>query len=142
MKARDIMSPDPEVVTRDDTLQQAAALMRERDVGILPVVDDRSSMRLAGVITDRDIVVRHTAEGHQGDCPVSEHMSEGTMETVGPDVDLREVAQSMQRRQVRRIPVVENGVLIGIVSQADISAEDPSLVAKTVETISKPSSSN
>lgn len=141
MKASDIMSPDPEVVTPDETLQRAAAMMKERDVGIIPVVEDRSSMKLAGVITDRDIVVRHVAEGHREDCSVGAHLSGDNVETVGPEAEIEEVTRLMQRRKVRRIPVVEEGGrLIGIISQADVTPQDPRMVAETVEKISEPAS--
>ena len=69
------MTENPECVTREDTLQRAASLMRDRDVGAIPVVSDAGSRRLVGIVTDRDIAVRHVAEGHNGECTVEEAMS-------------------------------------------------------------------
>ena len=75
MKARDIMTADPQCVTTQDSAALAARIMRDSDVGIVPVVDDASSRRLRGVVTDRDIALRCVAEGRNGDCRVSELMS-------------------------------------------------------------------
>ena len=140
MKARDLMTSNPECVTSDDTLQAAAQIMRDRDVGAVPVVESRESMRLAGVITDRDIAVRHVAEGHQGtDHRVRDHMSSGRLHTVGPDADADEVLSAMRDGQVRRIPVVEGDRLVGIIAQADIATEGVGdrKVGETVEQISE-----
>jgi CBS domain-containing protein len=142
MRARDIMTPNPRVVTPDETVAAAAQLMRELDVGLIPVVDDADSMRLKGVITDRDIAVRHVAERHSDDCRVSAHMSEG-LTTASPDDDVDAVMDRMQREQIRRIPVVEDGDrLVGIIAQADLATDvgpgAPASVAKTVEKISEP----
>jgi len=67
MKAREMMTSHPEVVTPKDPISRAAGIMRDRDIGMVPVVDDTSRMSLVGVITDRDIAVRHVADGHTGD---------------------------------------------------------------------------
>lgn len=144
MKAREIMTRDPQVVTADDPVSRAAEIMRDIDVGIVPVVDDRSSMRLRGVITDRDIAVRHVAERHQQDCRVGDHMTGGRLDTVDPDADAHEVTERMRRDQVRRIPVVEGDRLVGIIAQADVAVglgpREPQEVEQTLEQISKPAS--
>ena len=142
MRARELMSSDLDCVTPDDAITRAAQLMRDRDVGSLPVVESKDSMRLTGIITDRDIAVRHVAEGHKPDCSVREAMSTGDLATVGPDDDERRVMEVMQSRQVRRVPVCEDGGrVVGVIAQADLaldsSREDQ--VEKTVERISEPS---
>jgi CBS domain-containing protein len=138
-KARDIMTSNPEVITGDEQVSRAAQIMRDANVGIVPVVDDPGSMRLRGVITDRDIAVRCIAEGKDGSCRVSDAMST-ELDTVNPDADLREVMQLMQRRQVRRLPVCEGDRIVGIVAQADLAleADDDAGVGETVERISEP----
>lgn len=143
MKAREIMTSNPDVVTPDEPVARAAQLMRDLNVGIIPVVDDRSGMHLQGLITDRDIAVRHVAEGHEGECRVSDHMSSDRLDCVEPDADVDLVMKAMQRDQVRRIPVVEEGDrLVGIIAQADIAVEEgpekPEAVEKTLERISEP----
>lgn len=139
MKARDVMTANPEVVTPDEPVTRAARLMRDLDVGIIPVVEDRSSMRLRGLITDRDITVRHVAEGHGEECTVGHHMTTDRIETVRPDADVDEVLSLMARDQVRRVPVVEDGDrLIGIIAQADVAKETESgKVGKVIERISE-----
>jgi CBS domain-containing protein len=142
MKARDIMTSDPQVVTPEDTIARAAQIMRESDVGIVPVVDDTGSRRLRGVITDRDIAVRHVAENHGDDCRVRDHMSDRLMK-AGPDDDVRRLLDTMQREQVRRMPVVgDDDRLVGIIAQADIAMDvgpdRPRDVQETVEEISRP----
>lgn len=142
MKARDIMTPDPEVVTPDDPISLAAQIMRDVDTGIVPVVDDRSSMRLKGVITDRDIAIRHVAEEHDQDCSVSDHMTKRKLDTVELDSDIDDVIKLMERDQVRRIPVVEDGDrLVGIIAQADLATQGvkTKTVGEVVEKISEPS---
>lgn len=142
MKAKEVMTASPEAVTPSDLIQRAAEIMRDRDVGFVPIVDDRKSMKLAGVITDRDITVRHVAAGHPRECKVNEHMTGVGIETVGPDVEVAQVLDVMQRAQVRRVPVVESdGRLVGVIAQADIAVDadrQPQEVAKTVERISEP----
>jgi CBS domain-containing protein len=142
MKAREIMTSDPQVVTPDDTISRAAQIMRESDVGIVPVVDDANSRRLRGVITDRDIAIRHVADHHTDDCRVRDHMSDRLLK-ASPDDDVRRVLDTMQREQVRRMPVVEDDDrLVGIIAQADIAVDvgpdQPREVQKTVEEISRP----
>ena len=138
MKARDIMTSNPEVITPDDSLQQAARLMRDGGFGAVPVVDDENTREVIGIITDRDIAIRHVAEGHDGSCRVSDHMTKD-VEVVRADSDLEDVEDIMSDEQVRRVPVVdENDRLIGMIAQADLvrstNADD---AADTVKDISR-----
>lgn len=143
MKASEIMTPDPEVVTRNETVRCAAEIMRDLDVGFVPVVKDRADNHLEGVITDRDITVRHVAEGHREECKVGDHMTRGRLDSVHPDTDVHEVTRLMRRDQVRRVPVIErDNRVVGIVAQADIAVEEgprePEEVEETLEEVSKP----
>ncbi|HXH05284.1 MAG TPA: CBS domain-containing protein [Vicinamibacterales bacterium] len=143
MRVSEIMTPDPEVVTVHDTVSRAAAIMRDRDVGSVPVVDDGDRRQLRGIITDRDIAVRHVAEGHRDDCTVAAHMTRDPVETVRPDDDIDTLAEAMKRRGIRRVPVVDaEGRLVGIVAQADLAVElgssEPETVAEVIEKISEP----
>jgi CBS domain-containing protein len=138
MKARDIMTSNPRCVTASDSISRAAEIMRDTDVGIVPVVEDSGSMRLAGVVTDRDIAVRIVAEGRGGDVNVREIMSSG-LATVRPDDDLNRVTELMKREQVRRVPVVEGDRLVGIIAQADVAREGKDRkTGEVVEKISEP----
>jgi len=141
MKARELMTSNPDCVTESDTLQRAAAIMRDRDIGAVPVVSDESSRRLVGIVTDRDIAIRHVAEGHREGHTVSEVMSKGKLATVREDDSVDRVMELMKQNKVRRIPVVgENDEIVGMIAQADLALDtrDDRKVGKTVEEISEP----
>jgi CBS domain-containing protein len=140
MKARDIMTSNPEVVTRDETVTRAAQIMRDHDIGLVPVVEDRASMRLSGVITDRDIAVRFVAEGRTDAATVGDLMSAGAISAVDPDADVSEVMDRMKRDQIRRVPVCEDQRIVGIIAQADLATQGPGdrKTGDVVEKISAP----
>jgi CBS domain-containing protein len=140
MKIQDIMSAEPSTVTPDTPITEAARLMKEHNIGMLPVVESEGSRRLVGVVTDRDITIRHVAEGHLSDCPVREAMTDN-VSTATADENIDRVMTLMAQEQVRRIPIVdERGDLVGVVSQADIVLEsgDGKKAEQTVEQISRP----
>jgi CBS domain-containing protein len=139
MKAKDMMTSNPSVVTPETSVQDAARLMQSEDTGVLPVVESQQSLRLIGMITDRDLALRVVAEGRMS-ATVSDAMSTG-VRSAKPDDDAKDVMELMAREQVRRIPIVdEQGMVVGIVSQADIVREgDDKRAEKTIEAISKPS---
>ncbi len=148
MKISELMTKNPCTVTPDTPVSEAARLMKEENVGIVPVVErvggGETRGRLVGVVTDRDIAVRHVAEGRAVDSPVRDIMS-GGVRTAGPDDSVESVMVLMGREQLRRIPVIdERGSLVGVVSQADLSlkASDPVKVEKTLEQISRPGGSH
>lgn len=140
MKAREIMTAEVECVTRQDSLSRAAQIMRDADIGAVPVVDDRQSMKLVGVITDRDIAIRHVAGDNAAECSVGDHMTSGRLHTVRPDDDVDDVLRTMKAEQVRRIPVTENDRIVGIIAQADIAinGEGDRETGDVVEKISEP----
>lgn len=149
MKAREIMTSKPEAVLPDDPVSRASEVMRTLDVGALPVVADRTEMRLVGIVTDRDLVVRHLADGHVEDCSVGQHMTrreEPTdLATARPEDTVEYVMELMSRNQVRRIPIVTDGDerLEGIIALADVAREvgpgDPAQVVEVLDEISEPS---
>lgn len=139
-KARDIMTANPQVVTPNDSVTRAAEIMRDSDVGAVPVVEDQSSMRLTGLVTDRDIAVRVVAEGrNSSDVSTRDVMSSG-ITSVRPDDDLNQVMELMKSERVRRIPVCEGDRLVGIIAQADVATEGASdrKTGDVVEKISEP----
>jgi CBS domain-containing protein len=141
MKARDIMTEYAHVVTPSDPVIHAAALMRDSNIGFLPVVDDRESKHLVGVITDRDITIRHVAPAHEVTCRVDQHMTSDDLVTVAADADVREVHELMSDRQVRRIPVTDSeGRIIGVIAQADVAVkeETPREAGRVLAEISEP----
>jgi len=138
MKARDIMTKHPQVVTPDTPVQEAARLMKSEDTGVLPVVESQGSRRPVGVITDRDIALRVVAEG-RSQAMVRDAMS-ASVRTARESDDLKDVMELMASEQVRRVPIVDDrGELVGIVSQADIVLEgDDKRAEQTIERISQP----
>ena len=143
MLARDVMTPQPIAVTPDEPLMRAARIMRDHDVGFLPVVVNHESMRVEGVLTDRDIVTRCVAAGAPADPRVGDCMTAGRIATVTPDADVHRVTTLMEREQVRRIPVVDaTGRLVGVIAQADIALRlgpvEPLEVAELGECLSAP----
>lgn len=143
MKAQEIMTANPACCTPDDTVQEAARLMQERDCGCLPVVEDQESKRLVGVVTDRDLACRCLAEGRGADTRVEEVMSTDPS-CCAPESEVEEVERVMAERQVRRVPVIDTqGCCVGMVAQADLARrEDRGVsdreVGRVVERISEP----
>src|SRR5690348_4346307 len=142
MQVRDVMTRDPSCVTPTATIREAAQVMQRENVGIIPVVDEKESKRLLGVVTDRDIAIRVVAEGRDGGTRVSEVMTSSRLATCAPDDDVNDAMEAMASEQVRRIPIVDDrGALVGIVAQADIvrKARDTGRAEQTVKQISEPS---
>ena len=140
MRIEEVMTRNPTCVTPETTVRDAARLMKDEDVGIIPVVESHGSRTLVGVVTDRDIAVRIVAEGRTADALVKEAMSSDRLSTCSPDQAVDRAMDTMASEQVRRIPIVdERGSLVGIVSQADIVRKANDRKAEqTVERISEP----
>jgi CBS domain-containing protein len=120
MRVREIMTSDVAYAAPDTTLEEIAVLMRDENVGAIPVLDEEV---LVGLVTDRDIVVRCIAEGKDASERTAEDVISENLETVEPEDDVDEAAQIMARRQVRRLPVVEDGKLVGMLSLGDIAVK-------------------
>ena len=133
--AREIMSGSAECAQTTDSLVDAAKKMRDLDVGALPICGE--DKRLAGMVTDRDIVVKVVAEGRDpGSTKVSD-LAEGKPVTIGADDSLEETLRTMREHGVRRLPVIDGHELVGIVTQADIAKNCPEeSVGDLVEAIS------
>ena len=119
MQVNEVMTENPVAVERDQTLQQAAQLMVDNDCGSLPVTD---SGTLCGVITDRDITVRGVAAGMPADHPVHHAMSAKVV-SIRSDASTGEASELMAERQLRRLYVVDDGSLVGVVALADLAKE-------------------
>lgn len=117
--AREIMHPGAECVDENETLQQAAARMRDLHVGALPICgpDDR----LHGIITDRDIVVRCIAQGGDPRTMTARELAQGTPIWVDANADIGEAMNKMMENKIRRLPVIEGSRLVGMISEADLA---------------------
>ena len=138
MNVRDVMTSNPRTVSPGDSIQVAARIMKEEDVGVVPIVDNG---RTVGIVTDRDIVIRAVAEG--GSDRAVREIATTDLVFVKPDSSTREAEKLMSERQIRRLPVVENGRLVGIVSLGDIATEprvaNLKEVGEAIAEISEPS---
>ncbi len=135
MKIRDVMTPNPRTVSPDDTIQAAARIMQSEDTGAVPVVNNG---RVLAVVTDRDIVVRVVAEGASFSGSVGNIASKDVI-CASPEMSTREASELMSQHQIRRLPVVENDRLIGIVSIGDIAVKEgkDSRTGDTLQSISE-----
>ncbi len=116
------MTSPAECLSETNTLVEAAGALARGDIGSMPVVGDGGE--LIGIVTDRDIVVRAVAEGRSpNDTTVGEIMSADRLTTVSPNASAEEVMDCLSTSQVRRVPVVEDGRVVGIISQADVARE-------------------
>lgn len=144
LRAADVMTDNPECVTPETTLADAARKMRDLDVGIIPVVESDSNRRLKGVLTDRDIAIRAVADGKDANTTRVMEVMTTQVETCNKNDSLRDVLNVMEREQVRRVPITDReGRLVGIIAQADVATEVDTPqgqrhFADTVESISEP----
>jgi CBS domain-containing protein len=128
------MTIKPRTASPATGLSDIARLMRDLDVGMIPICDDDGA--LVGVVTDRDLVIRGIAEDLDLPTATAAALATGAPVTIGPDADVDDVLATMADHQLRRLPVVENGVLVGIISEADIAREgNTEEVADTVQAV-------
>jgi CBS domain-containing protein len=133
--AREIMTPGAECAQVDETVSDAARKMRDLGVGSLPICGDDN--RLAGMITDRDIVLNCVADGMDTTQVSVREYAGGEVITIGADDSVEEALSTMSRAGVRRLPVIDGHDLVGMVSQADIARNLPEdKVGDLVEAIS------
>ena len=133
---RDVMSSNPCAIDADKPVAHAAKMMKQEDVGLAPVVEGD---RLVGTLTDRDIVVRVVAEGKDPQTVTAREVASTDLVTIDPQQDLEEALRLMASKQVRRLPVVEEGRLVGVLAQADIAREaEEQQTGRLVEDISQP----
>ncbi len=135
-KVHEVMTDRPRAITPETTVSEAAQLMKSEDIGSLPILDGE---QLAGMVTDRDIVIRAIAEGKDPRAMPVREVASRELVKVHADEDLSSALQLMASQQVRRLPVVDDdGRLVGILAQADVAVEaKEKAVGEMVEEISK-----
>ncbi|WFB06091.1 CBS domain-containing protein [Streptomyces sp. LX-29] len=117
--AKDIMHSGAAWIPRDTTLTDAAQKMRDLDVGALPVADENE--RLCGIVTDRDIVVKCVADARSPSELTAGDLCEGTPRWIDANADVEEVLNEMESHRIKRLPVIENKRLVGIITEADLA---------------------
>ena len=144
MRASEIMTENPECVTPETSLADAATKMRDLNVGIIPVVDSEQGRRLRGVVTDRDIAIRAVAEGMDARSTKVQEVMTTEVESCNKNDTVADILRVMEREQVRRVPITDReGRLVGIVAQADVvrdvdSERGEHRVNDAIEHISEP----
>jgi CBS domain-containing protein len=139
MKVKDIMSKDIASVNWEDSIEKAAQLMKQYDVGSIPVCNQD---KVIGIITDRDITLRSVAIGQDTKNQKVRDIMTSDPAIGNPEMNVKDAAKIMSEKQIRRLPIVENNSLVGIVALGDISLE-PALsdhAEETLKDISKPNS--
>jgi CBS domain-containing protein len=137
MKVSEIMTTDITVAERDTTVEEIATFMRDENVGAIPIVDEDNS--LEGIVTDRDIVIRCIANGRDpAECTAEDIMSDDC-QSVDPETDVEEAARMMAEKQIRRLPIVEDGELVGMLSIGDVAVKqgDDDLSGEALQEISQ-----
>lgn len=117
-----VMSKNVISISSNQSIQEAASLMSQHNIGALPVVDHGA---LQGIITDRDITLRSTAQGEANQTPVSQVMSSDIV-SGNPGMSMEEASQLMSSKQIRRLPVVDNNNLVGMVALGDLATSQAS----------------
>lgn len=120
MKVRDVMTTQVDWVAPNASVVEIARLMKNKDVGSIPVCED---MKVKGIITDRDIVLKVVAAGKNIEGSMAKDIMNSNLVTVTADQDVHEAADLMSQYQIRRLPVVEQGKIIGIVALGDLAVE-------------------
>lgn len=135
MTVGQIMTAYPEALGPEDTIQKAAKMMRDHDYGVIPLIDGDNA--LVGIVTDRDIVVKAVASGHGPETTLNECMTVNP-DSVPKDIPIEHALHVMNTRQIRRLPVVEYGRLIGMISLGDIAKSQTPAAEKlkTLEIVS------
>jgi len=139
-KCSDVMTRNPVSARPDDTVASVARLMKENDIGPVPIVDDNKAKRLVGIVTDRDLAIKVVAAGRDPQTtPVKDVMTTNVI-TCRDDDDIETALDAMSTQQLRRIPVVDKGnMLLGIIAQADIATrmDSPEKTGEVVKDISE-----
>ncbi len=139
-KCSDVMTRNPVCAQSSDTVAQVARLMKEKDIGPVPIVGNNNSKNLIGIVTDRDLAIHVVAEGRDPQTTLVRDVMTTDVVTCRDDDDIQTALDAMSTNQLRRIPVVDDGNnLLGIIAQADIATRmnEPEKTAEVVKDISE-----
>lgn len=140
MLCNEIMTTNPEFVLPSDSVMKAAQLMKSEDVGPIPIVENKDTKKLTGIITDRDLAIKVVAEARDPKTTRVKEVMTDDLVTCKENDDVNKALKLMQDYQVRRIPVVDKGDhLLGIIAQADVATRlgNSKTTGKVVEQVSK-----
>jgi CBS domain-containing protein len=139
MQARDLMTNNPRTCAPSDSLRDAISIMKDENVGMVPITEGNGALRVVGVVTDRDAALKlGESDQRPSDVQISEVMSTSIVQ-VRPDDSVDDVTGKMEDAQVRRILVTDNGRLLGVIATADLArAAKTKQTGKVIEKISEP----
>jgi CBS domain-containing protein len=139
MKVRDIMTKDVAYINPDSTVVEAAQMMQKHNVGSIPVCDQTG---VIGIVTDRDIIVRNIAHGKNPQSTPIRDVMTGQVTTASPDMEVNDVTKMMADNKIRRIPVVEKNMIVGMIALGDVATDTRCdfEASEALSEISRPSS--
>ena len=118
MKVKDAMAKTISSATKNDRVIDVAKKMKQADAGFMPIVENGG--RLVGVVTDRDIVIRCVAEGHDPMNDTIDHCMTAQAVTISPEDDIQDAAKKMEQKEIRRLAVTDNGRVVGVLSHGNL----------------------
>jgi CBS domain-containing protein len=136
----EVMTRNPISALPDDTVVMVAQIMKERDIGPVPVVEDKISRKVIGIVTDRDLAMKVVATGHDPNTTLVRDVMTKDVVTCREDDDVQTALNAMAKHQLRRIPVVDaEDALVGIIAQADVATriDEPEKTGEVVKEISQ-----
>lgn len=136
----DVMTRNPVCAQPEDTVVNVARLMKEKDIGPVPIVEDKVSKKLLGIVTDRDLAIKVVAAGRDPKTTLVKDVMTKVVITCRADDDIETTLDAMSQNQLRRILVVDDGnMLVGIIAQADVATrmDEPEKTAEVVKEISQ-----
>lgn len=139
-KCNEVMTKNPACCLQDDTVLKAAGLMKSENVGSIPVVENKQTRKLIGIVTDRDLTLKVVAEGRDAASTKVDAVMTHKVVTCRAEDDLQKALDAMAEHQLRRIPVVDNdNKIVGIIAQADVATrvDQPEKTAEMVKEISQ-----
>jgi CBS domain-containing protein len=140
-KCSEVMTQDPVCCLPTDTVSKAAQLMKDEDVGSIPVIEDEQTMKLIGIVTDRDLALHVVADERDPGSTLVEDVMTYEVITCRANDDVQKAVDAMSQHQLRRMPVIDGDHrIVGIISQADVATrvEKSEEIAEMVKEISQP----
>ena len=139
-KCNEVMTKNPACCLPNDMVAKVAQLMKNKDIGTVPIIENEHTKKLVGIVTDRDLAMKIVAEGRDANSSKAEEVMTRKVVTCRGEDDVQKALDAMSQRQLRRIPVVDNdNKIVGIIAQADVATrvDQPAKTAEVVKNISQ-----
>jgi len=139
-KCNEVMTKNPVCCLPNDMVAKVAQLMKSKDIGPVPIIENEQTKKLVGIVTDRDLALKIVAEGRDAKSTKAEEVMTRKMVTCRSEEDVQKALDAMSEHQLRRIPVVDNdNRIVGIIAQADVATrvDQPAKTAEVVKDISQ-----